>query len=67
MILVTGGAGYIGSHVNKELNKQGYETVVLDNLSYGHDDFVKWGSWSVLISPIPAKSGGYFRIIVWRQ
>ncbi|HNR25302.1 MAG TPA: UDP-glucose 4-epimerase GalE [Methanobacteriaceae archaeon] len=43
MILVTGGAGYIGSHVNKELNKQGYETVVLDNLSYGHDDFVKWG------------------------
>jgi UDP-glucose 4-epimerase len=43
MILVTGGAGYIGSHVNKELHKQGYETVVLDNLSYGHDDFVKWG------------------------
>jgi UDP-glucose 4-epimerase len=44
MILVTGGAGYIGSHVNKELNKQGYDTVVLDNLSYGHDDFVKWGT-----------------------
>lgn len=44
MILVTGGAGYIGSHVNKVLNKQGYETVVLDNLSYGHDDFVKWGT-----------------------
>lgn len=43
MILVTGGAGYIGSHVNKELHKQGYKTVVLDNLSYGHDDFVKWG------------------------
>ncbi|HMK53160.1 MAG TPA: UDP-glucose 4-epimerase GalE [Methanobacteriaceae archaeon] len=43
MILVTGGAGYIGSHINKELYKQGYETVVLDNLSYGHQDFVKWG------------------------
>jgi len=43
MILVTGGAGYIGSHINKELNKQGYETVVIDNLSYGHEDFVKWG------------------------
>lgn len=44
MILVTGGAGYIGSHINKELNKQGYETVVIDNLSYGHEDFVKWGA-----------------------
>lgn len=44
MILVTGGAGYIGSHVNKQLHEQGYETVVLDNLSYGHDNFVKWGT-----------------------
>ncbi|MEN6330326.1 MAG: UDP-glucose 4-epimerase GalE [Methanobacteriaceae archaeon] len=44
MILVTGGAGYIGSHINKELHKKDYETVVLDNLSYGHDDFVKWGT-----------------------
>lgn len=43
MILIVGGAGYIGSHVNKALNLQGYETVVLDNLSYGHKDFVKWG------------------------
>jgi UDP-glucose 4-epimerase len=43
MILVTGGAGYIGSHTNKELNKAGYETVVMDNLIYGHEDFLKWG------------------------
>lgn len=43
MILIVGGAGYIGSHVNKALNLQGYETVVLDNLSYGHKEFVKWG------------------------
>jgi len=43
MILVTGGAGYIGSHANKELNSAGYETVVLDNMSYGHEDFLKWG------------------------
>jgi len=43
MILVTGGAGYIGSHANKELTKAGYETVVLDNMSYGHPDFLKWG------------------------
>ncbi|NYB51140.1 MAG: UDP-glucose 4-epimerase GalE [Methanobacteriaceae archaeon] len=43
MILVTGGAGYIGSHANKELNRAGYDTVVLDNMSYGHQDFLKWG------------------------
>ena len=45
MILITGGAGYIGSHVNKLLNQSGYETVVLDNLSYGYKDFVKWGEF----------------------
>ena len=43
MILVTGGAGYIGAHANKELNSSGYQTVVLDNMSYGHEDFLKWG------------------------
>lgn len=43
MILIVGGAGYIGAHINKELNRQGYETVVFDNLSFGHHDFVKWG------------------------
>ena len=43
MILITGGAGYIGSHANKVLNKRGYETVVYDNLSLGHREFVKWG------------------------
>jgi len=42
-ILVCGGAGYIGSHVNKELNLCGYETVVFDNLVYGHPEAVKWG------------------------
>lgn len=43
MILVVGGAGYIGSHTNKELNKRGYETVIYDNLVYGHAESVKWG------------------------
>jgi UDP-glucose 4-epimerase len=43
MILITGGAGYIGSHANKILNKRGHETVVYDNLSRGHREFVKWG------------------------
>ncbi len=44
-ILVCGGAGYIGSHINKELHKEGYETVVFDNLIYGHREAVKWGSF----------------------
>jgi UDP-glucose 4-epimerase len=35
-ILVTGGAGYIGSIVTEELIKQGRDVIVLDNLSYGH-------------------------------
>lgn len=43
MILIVGGAGYIGAHINKELNINGYETIVFDNLSYGHESFVKWG------------------------
>lgn len=42
-ILVTGGAGYIGSHVNKLLNQRGHETVIFDNLVYGHPEAVKWG------------------------
>ena len=45
MILVTGGAGYIGSHTNKALNKAGYDTLVLDNLSCGYENFVKWGKF----------------------
>ena len=44
-ILVCGGAGYIGSHINKELNKNGYETVVFDNLIYGHSEAVRWGTF----------------------
>jgi len=45
MILITGGAGYIGSHVNKYLHQRGYRTVVVDNLIYGHREFVKWGDF----------------------
>lgn len=44
-ILVTGGAGYIGSHTNKQLHKKAYNTVVVDNLVYGHRQFVKWGDF----------------------
>ncbi|MEW6012174.1 MAG: UDP-glucose 4-epimerase GalE [Elusimicrobiota bacterium] len=45
MILIAGGAGYIGSHVNKMISRKGYDTVVLDNLVYGHKEFVKWGKF----------------------
>lgn len=44
-ILVCGGAGYIGSHINKQLNREGYETVIFDNLTYGHREAVKWGNF----------------------
>ena len=43
MILITGGAGYIGSHVNKELARRGCQTVIYDSLVYGHRESVKWG------------------------
>ena len=36
-ILITGGAGYIGSHAVKILNEKGYETVVIDNFSKGYE------------------------------
>ncbi len=42
-VLVTGGAGYIGSHVCKHLSRSGYTPVVIDNLSVGHETAVKWG------------------------
>ena len=41
--LVTGGAGYIGSHTAKMLARTGHEVLVYDNLSRGHRDLVKWG------------------------
>ena len=47
MILVVGGAGYIGSHTNKELNRRGYQTLIYDNLVYGHKESVKWGKLEV--------------------
>jgi UDP-glucose-4-epimerase GalE len=43
VILLTGGAGYIGAQTNKCLNEKGSPTVVFDNLSTGHREFVRWG------------------------
>lgn len=42
-VLVTGGAGYIGSHTCKALKTAGYKPVVIDNLSTGYRHNVKWG------------------------
>jgi len=42
-ILVTGGAGYIGSHTCKALAQSGYTPVAFDNFVYGHRWAVKWG------------------------
>ncbi|KCV80875.1 UDP-galactose 4-epimerase [Actibacterium atlanticum] len=44
-IMVTGGAGFIGSHACKALASAGYMPVVVDNLSTGHADSVKWGPY----------------------
>lgn len=42
-VLVTGGAGYIGSHTCKKLGEAGYTPITLDNLIYGLRSAVKWG------------------------
>jgi UDP-glucose-4-epimerase GalE len=42
-VLVTGGAGYIGSHTCKVLRENNFIPVTFDNLSTGHREFVKWG------------------------
>lgn len=42
-ILITGGAGYIGSQVCKEFKKKGYNPIAYDNLSTGNRKSIKWG------------------------
>lgn len=44
-VVVTGGAGYVGSHTCKELARQNHEVVVYDNLSTGHRELVRWGEF----------------------
>jgi|SRR5690606_22047829 len=43
-VLVCGGAGYIGSHMARQLALHGVEVTVLDNLSTGHREAVRWGT-----------------------
>ncbi len=47
-ILVTGGAGYIGSHVCKHLSLNGFNPITVDNLSRGNIWAVKWGPLEVV-------------------
>lgn len=42
-IFVTGGAGYIGSHICKALHQQGFDPITFDSLEKGHRWAVKWG------------------------
>ena len=42
-ILITGGAGYIGSHCSKAVAEVGFRPICYDNLSTGHAEFVQWG------------------------
>lgn len=42
-LLVCGGAGYVGSHVARVLDARGHRVTVLDNLSTGHAEAVRWG------------------------
>ena len=42
-VLVTGGAGYIGSHCCKALSQAGWHVVTFDNLSCGWRDLIRWG------------------------
>ncbi len=46
-VLITGGAGYIGSHVVKALGEKGFTVLVYDNLSKGHKDAVLYGEMVV--------------------
>lgn len=43
IVLVIGGAGFIGSHASKQLAANGFRPVVVDDLSRGHEWAVKWG------------------------
>ena len=54
-ILVTGGAGYIGSHTCKALAEAGFQPVAFDNLSDGHAWAAQWGDQPSRMCPVTGK------------
>lgn len=44
-VLICGAAGYIGSHMLKWLAQRGHAVTVVDNLSTGHREAVRWGEF----------------------
>jgi UDP-arabinose 4-epimerase len=46
-VLVTGGAGYVGSHTSKALRRAGFDPIAYDNLSRGNPEAIKWGALEV--------------------
>ncbi len=46
-VLVTGGAGFVGSHACKALSRHGFTPVTFDNLSHGHETSVRWGPFEL--------------------
>ena len=55
-IIVTGGAGYIGSHACKALVENGYTPISIDNLSTGWEDAVKFGPFEKKCEQILVKA-----------
>lgn len=53
-ILVTGGAGYIGSFVSRQLQDEGHDVVILDDLSYGHREAVTAPIEEVNLGDLPS-------------
>ncbi|HVM83297.1 MAG TPA: UDP-glucose 4-epimerase GalE [Candidatus Binatia bacterium] len=62
-VLVTGGAGYVGSHVCKALARAGYLPVTLDNLATGHRWAVKWGPLEIG----DVRDGGFVEAVMLRH
>ena len=57
-ILVTGGAGFVGSHACKALSRAGYLPVTFDNLERGHERAANGDRWSAAICAITTTSNG---------
>jgi len=59
-VLVTGGAGYIGSHTAKHLATTNIQPIVVDNLKRGHRESLQWGPLIEADVGAPAALEGVF-------